>query len=88
MLKFYITSTTITLFVVLITLLSVYKELKRDGYKIKTLSSYPERIRAWLPFLIPFFNIILALIMIFGYEEIVTKLKIKFPKEGQAHESL
>ena len=82
MLKFYIISTVICVVIITIIALSVSVDLKREGYIPKYKSSLVCEIRALLPFLIPFINIILALISIFIYESLLKAAKARCIKEG------
>ncbi len=78
MLKFYIISTALVLIIVVISALSMASELKREGLRPKTKSTPIECIRAYLPYLVPFINILLALISIFAYDTIKDDLRVKW----------
>lgn len=78
MLKFYIISTVLVLMVICVSAVSMTVELKREGLRPKTKSTPIERIRAYLPYLVPFINILLALIFIFAYDTIKDDLRVKW----------
>lgn len=75
MLKFYIYSLVITSLVMIISGLAMKERLKREGYKYTKKYSLFELIHGFLPALIPIFNIFLAFIFIFKYEELFAKMK-------------
>lgn len=77
MLKIYLTSIVISIVICLITDKSVTAKLKREGLKLKEKSSFIEEIRAWLYFFIPLFNILIAIVCLFAYDEIYQKTKEK-----------
>jgi len=81
MLKFYIISTVLVFIIVVISALSMASELKREGIIPTSKSTLIELIRAYLPYLVPFVNIILGLIFIFNYDTIKEKLRDKWTNQ-------
>jgi hypothetical protein len=80
--KFYIISTVICLLVVIISTVSMSAKAKREGYKTRRKPSRIEVIRNYLPFLIPLFNIFLALCLVLDYEGSYTRALARCVKEG------
>jgi hypothetical protein len=71
MLKFYIISTLISIFVVRISVLAINSKLKREGYKYNKIKySLTEKIQGYIALFVPILNILLALISLFFYEKI------------------
>lgn len=72
-----------------ITGMAMAKQIKREypNYKSKSKSSFIEIVRAYLPLLIPFLNILFVLAMILSYDAIykkaIDKLKINDINNGE-----
>ena len=83
MLKFYIISTVICFLVTAISLLAMATELKREGYKSKIHYAWIEILQASLILYVPVINIVLALYLIFQYNEVLTKVKSNWIREDK-----
>lgn len=83
---FYIIGTTLCYIIISIIASSVEEQLRQTNMlsKIKKINTKTViKISSYLPFLIPFINIILVLIAIFAQEEVLKKVKQKIENENK-----
>lgn len=81
MLIFYISSTTISFFVLWVTISSIRNRLKREGYEINNINiTIAEQIKALIPFFIPVFNVCLAFSALLNDDKVYENLKTKYRK--------
>lgn len=77
MFKFYITTTLISIFIIIVYGLAIKQELKREGFEIgKVETTVVEEIQKWIPCFVPILNLIFAAICIFGKDMVKEKMKM------------
>lgn len=75
MLKLYIISTVISMFVILVNVQAHSNKLKRKGYIDKNKYSIAEYFQSFIIMVVPILNIIIALYMILNMEKCYETLK-------------
>lgn len=77
MIKFYIISTFISIFILLINGKTMDSRLIEEGYISHTKYSFIEKLRLSLYMFIPILNILLTFVVLFNYEETYNALKLE-----------